>query len=187
VTEASTWKPCSACKKPIAHGALYYVCNVSTCNRARTALRFCTVSCWEVHLPVARHRESWAEERKAPSAAEAARQAAAESGAKPGAARPARRPAADRPAQAAQSVGPRGSSMTTPGRGAKSGVPEEILIVGSRLKDYVRALSGYNTSDRVFDVLSEHVRHIIERAIDNARAEGRKTVLDRDVPKPPPR
>jgi hypothetical protein len=190
VTEASTWKPCSACKKPIAHGALYYVCNVSTCNRARTALRFCTVSCWEVHLPVARHRESWAEERKAPSPAEAARLAAAESGANPGAARPARPVDAARsrpdPRQdpKARSEGPRGSSMTTPGRSSSStAVPDEVLIVGSRLKDYVRALSGFNTSDRVFDVLSDHVRKIVERAIDNARADGRKTVLDRDVPK----
>lgn len=189
MTEASVWKPCSACKKPIAHGALYYVCNVSTCNRARTGLRFCTVSCWEVHLPVARHRESWAEERKAPSPAEAARQAAAESGANPGAARPARygEGARSRPDPRqnapARSEGPRGSSMMTPGRSSQEAVPDEVLIVGSRLKDYVRALSGFNTSDRVFDVLSDHVRRIIERAIDNARTEGRKTVLDRDVPK----
>lgn len=77
--------------------------------------------------------------------------------------------------------------MTTPGRSSSPAVPDEVLIVGSRLKDYVRALSGFNTSDRVFDVLSEHVRKIVERAIDNARADGRKTVLDRDVPKPPER
>lgn len=60
------WKKCSACKKPIAFGATYYVCSVSTCNRARTGLVFCDVSCWDVHLPVARHRKAWAEERTAP-------------------------------------------------------------------------------------------------------------------------
>jgi len=51
---------------------MYWTCNVSTCNRKRTGLAFCTVSCWEVHLPGANHRESWAVERTAPSRAEAA-------------------------------------------------------------------------------------------------------------------
>ena len=61
------WKKCSACKKPISFKALYYVCNVSTCNRQRTGLSFCSVSCWDSHGPMMRHRESWAEERRAPS------------------------------------------------------------------------------------------------------------------------
>ena len=69
MTEGSQWRRCSACKQPIAYGAQYWVCSVSTCNRKRTALAFCTVSCWEVHLPVARHREAWAEERVAPASA----------------------------------------------------------------------------------------------------------------------
>jgi len=66
VTGPNDWRRCSACKEPIAFGALYYVCSVSTCNRARTGLVFCDVSCWDVHLPVARHRKAWAEERTAP-------------------------------------------------------------------------------------------------------------------------
>lgn len=37
-----------------------------------------------------------------------------------------------------------------------------------------------NTSGQVMDVLSDHLRVICDRAIENARAEGRKTVLDRD-------
>jgi hypothetical protein len=61
------WRSCSSCKKPIEHGATYWVCNVSTCNRKRTALVFCTVSCWDAHLSVVRHRETWAEERTAPA------------------------------------------------------------------------------------------------------------------------
>lgn len=64
------WKKCSSCKKPIAYKALYWVCNVSTCNRKRTGLAFCTVACWDAHQPMMNHRESWAEERKAPSAEE---------------------------------------------------------------------------------------------------------------------
>ena len=63
----SEWKRCSSCKKPIAFRALYWVCNVSTCNRKRTGLTFCSVSCWDAHTPMMNHRESWAEERTAPS------------------------------------------------------------------------------------------------------------------------
>jgi histone H3/H4 len=37
-----------------------------------------------------------------------------------------------------------------------------------------------NTSASVMDVLSDYVRVLCDRAIDNARSEGRKTVLDRD-------
>lgn len=55
------------CKKPIAFKAKYWVCNVSTCNRKRTGLAFCEVSCWDAHLPMMNHREAWAEERTAPS------------------------------------------------------------------------------------------------------------------------
>lgn len=61
------WKKCSSCKNPIHFATSYWVCNVSTCNRKRTGLAFCSVSCWDAHLPIVRHRESWAEERKAPT------------------------------------------------------------------------------------------------------------------------
>lgn len=61
------WRRCNSCKKPIGYRALYWVCNVSTCNRKRTGLVFCDVSCWDAHVPGMNHRESWAEERKAPS------------------------------------------------------------------------------------------------------------------------
>jgi len=37
---AEPWRPCSACKQPIALGTPYYVCSVSTCNRKRTGLVF---------------------------------------------------------------------------------------------------------------------------------------------------
>ena len=166
---ATGWKKCSACKKPIDFGAVYYVCNVSTCNRKRTALQFCDVSCWEVHLPVARHRESWAEEKRAPSQADAA---AAEASGESAARKPRRIIA--KPSKAA-------SPAPAPGADAPT---KEVLIVASRLKEYVRASAGYKTSDRVLGPLSDIVREIAEQAIKNARADGRMTVLDRDIPNP---
>ena len=60
---------------------------------------------------------------------------------------------------------------------------EEVLIVASRLKDYVKARSGFNTSDRVLDPLSELVRKICDQAIKNAERDGRRTILDRDIPR----
>jgi len=178
---ASGWKKCSACKKPIDFNAAYYVCNVSTCNRKRTALQFCDVSCWEVHLPVARHRESWAEERRAPSQAEAARQAAAEASGQSAPRKPRRIIAEKKSTPAASPPGGGG------GEASQSALPQEVLIVASRLKEYIRASSGYKTSERVLGPLSDIVREIAEEAIRNARADGRMTVLDRDVPKNPRR
>lgn len=80
-----TWRRCSSCKKPIRYATPYWVCNVSTCNRKRTGLAFCDVSCWDAHVPMMNHRESWAEERKAPTREEWARTLAGED-------KPARKP-----------------------------------------------------------------------------------------------
>jgi hypothetical protein len=63
----NVWKKCSSCRKPLGFDSAYWACNVSTCNRSRTFLAFCSVSCWDAHLGMARHRESWAEEKKSPS------------------------------------------------------------------------------------------------------------------------
>ena len=158
--EATPWRRCSACKKPIALGAVYWACNVSTCNQKRTALCFCDLSCWEVHLPGANHREAWAVEKRAPKAPEASEVPPPGPGA--GVRRLVRSTAAPPPKPAA--------------------APEEVLVVASRLKDYVRARSGYNTSDRVLEPLSDIVRRIADQAIENARRDGRMTVLDRDIP-----
>ena len=153
------WRRCSACKTPIPLNAIHQVCSVSTCNRPRTGLVFCSVSCWEVHLPDANHREAWAVERRAP-----ATQGAAETAPMAGAQRRLVRPA--QPAAREQA----------------SATPNEVLIIASRLKDYVRAKAGYNTSDRVLEPLSEVVRRVVDQAIENARRDGRMTVLDRDIP-----
>ena len=156
MSEPSAWRRCSACKNPIGFGATYWVCSVSTCNQKRTGLAFCTVSCWDAHLPVARHREAWAEERTTPARAESAAPA-------PGGQRRIVRPAASAPA---------------PAPGA-----DDVLIIAARLKEYIRIKSGgYHTSDRVLAPLSEIVRRVCDEAIRSAQREGRRTVLDRDIP-----
>ncbi len=68
------WKRCSTCKAEIPFVTVYWVCNVSTCNRVRTGLAFCSVNCWDAHVPMLRHRDAWAEERRSPSREAWARQ-----------------------------------------------------------------------------------------------------------------
>lgn len=171
------WRRCSSCKEPLGFGAEYWACNVSTCNRGRTALAFCTVSCWDAHLAVVPHRESWAVERRAPSREQWEREQAAAQGPAP----------VGKAAETVESTPPARATGTAPRRilpppaaARPDPVARDVLIVTSKLKAYVRARSGMNTSDRCVDPLSDAVRELADRAIEKARAEGRKTVLDRD-------
>lgn len=49
---------CCMCGKEILKGATYYKCTVSACNSGRLKLVFCSPSCWDAHLPTARHRKA---------------------------------------------------------------------------------------------------------------------------------
>ena len=59
-------------------------------------------------------------------------------------------------------------------------LPHDTLIVASKLKDYIRKKSEMNTSASVVERLSDIVRMHCDKAIEQARSEGRKTVMDRD-------
>jgi histone H3/H4 len=62
-----------------------------------------------------------------------------------------------------------------------TGSERETLVVASKTKDYIRKASGgMNTSSAVINVLSEKVRALCDQAIARAKADGRKTVMDRD-------
>jgi histone H3/H4 len=56
----------------------------------------------------------------------------------------------------------------------------EVLVVASKLKSYIRGKSGMNTSAAVMGALSNRIRQLCDQAIENAKREGRKTVMDRD-------
>lgn len=148
------WRRCSSCKAAITYGGTYFECTVSTCNRPRTGLVFCSMDCWDAHLPIARHREAFAEEKRAPrSDADAAAPAKRES---------------------------RGRRRVAPSKRRDPALPRDTLVVVSKLKAYVKAATGLNTSDAVADVLSEKIRDWCDRAAESAEADGRKTLLDRD-------
>ncbi|MBK7534155.1 MAG: hypothetical protein IPI49_02065 [Myxococcales bacterium] len=63
-------------------------------------------------------------------------------------------------------------------------VEREVLVVVSKMKKYIRDRSGMNCSDAVADALSDHLRALCDDAIRVASADGRRTVLDRDVARP---
>jgi histone H3/H4 len=56
----------------------------------------------------------------------------------------------------------------------------EVLVVVSKLKNYIKEKSGMNTAGNVAAVLSEKVRDLCDQAIESAKGDGRKTVKDRD-------
>lgn len=113
-----------------------------------------------MHLSVMNHKSAWAEEERAPSREQAMASSASER-------EPRRVIVNSKPA----------ASMVAANN---VDVPKDILIVASKLKNYVKAKHGMNTSGNVMDALSDIVRYHVDQAIDKARAEGRKTLMDRD-------
>ena len=281
---AETWLVCSepSCRTAIEFGARHWVCSVSTCNRSRTRLVFCSVTCWDAHLGEARHRDAGAIEARAPSKDAWQRELASEPAPRPAPAPPRQTPAqGTRPAQPAshrgivkfvtppegvpirrepqpannragivkfvtppegvpvrpaqsfetpEPVQPRSGPAATPDsvqpRSGPAPTPDSVqpsrvvvaappaparrvvgetspvlaatmegvhladivdrdmLIVISKLKKYIKDRSGMNCSDAVAEVLSDHVRVICDDSIRAAARDERKTVLDRDVPRP---
>jgi UDP-N-acetylglucosamine transferase subunit ALG13 len=57
---------------------------------------------------------------------------------------------------------------------------QDILIVVSKLKKYIKDKHGLNTSGDVATKLSDIVRVACDRAAETAKVEGRKTLMDRD-------
>jgi len=184
---AETWLKCTACRNPIPFNATHWVCSVSTCNRPKFPLVFCTVSCWDSHIADARHRESWAVEARAPSKAQWDADHASDPAPAPrpvvAAAPVVRRVVGEASAPVAAPV----ASATPAGVNLLDVVDNDMLIVVSKMKKYIKDRSGMNCGDAVAELLSDHVRAICDESIRVAARNERKTVLERDVPRPPKR
>ncbi|MFM7737413.1 MAG: hypothetical protein ACKPBU_15720, partial [Alphaproteobacteria bacterium] len=139
-----TWRRCSTCKAPIGFGAVHWTCSVTTCNRPRATLAFCSVECWDAHVPVVRHRDAWAEEGRSPTREAALAEAREEREKKEARdARPA--PVATtggivpRKTLTRAAGGPRPALFDERRRNdAMSDDSKEVLVVVSKLKAYIR-------------------------------------------------
>lgn len=158
---AEFWRKCSSCKKSISFNTNYYECSVSTCTGLRTGYVFCSVPCWEVHLPGAKHRNAGAIEKRSPTQQQFQAQSTDTAAAVP-------------KRIIVQSPG------ATPVSVVKSSMDREVLVVVSKMKQFIKDISDMNTAEDVNQILSDKVRHECEKAIANARADGRKTVMARD-------
>lgn len=56
----------------------------------------------------------------------------------------------------------------------------EVLVVTSKLKSYIKNAGGLSTSATAVEAISNKVREMCDKAIENAKKDKRKTVMDRD-------
>ena len=146
------WRRCGSCKKEIPFGAAYQACSISSCRK----YVYCSVTCWDVHSSILNHKSAWAEEETAPMKGQVSSDST-----------PRRRIVVTKSNQEPTSTN-------------RTEIPRDILIVASKLKNYVKAASGFSTSANAMEALSDIVRFHCDKAIENAKSEGRKTVMDRD-------
>jgi hypothetical protein len=168
-TAPTYWRKCTTCKKTIGFQQKYWVCSVSTCNRQRTGLVFCSVTCFDAHVPVMNHRDAGAFEKRSPSLAEWQREQEATQS-------PSKSAPSSNSSPSQPSSQPRSAAATS-----HAPSEQEILVVVSKVKDYIRKKSGMNTSDAVMARLTKWVTRWCDESIRMAEQHERKTVLDRDV------
>jgi len=128
-------------------------------------------------VPVLNHRDAGAFERVAPTQADAL---AALASASLGVASVMPQSAQLSPGAGTLAPSSGASLVTRKSVAAQASDEDEILVVVSKVKGYIRVRSGMNTSDSVMDVLSQFVRKYSDRAIENAKKRGRQTVFDQD-------
>lgn len=155
------FKNCATCKKEIGFGTKYYQCSVSTCQRRNTDFAFCTHECWDSHVPTFRHKDAWALEVTSPSLVQFQAHAKALQSEEVE-----RQMASEKKSEP---LIPSGDLST-----------DDILVVASKLKGYVRAKSGMSTSADTMEVLSDKLRLMCDQAIIRAQQAGRKTLMGRD-------
>lgn len=149
------WRRCSICKDEIPFSSKYYLCSVSSCTKKRSPVQFCSVSCWDSHNAVLNHMSAGADEYTSPTRAQWQAENSEET--------PVRR----RIVAGSKSI-------------KNSSDSQEVLVVVSKLKAYIQSQSGMNTSADVMPVLSDFLRQEADKAIENAKRAGRKTVMARD-------
>ncbi len=154
----SFWRKCIVCKSEISYSSKYYKCSISSCDKKRSPAQFCSVECWDVHRSIMSHKSAWAEDFMSPSELESKEQDNVKGSV--------------RIVRAAKS----GTGVVEQNNSTNN----EILIVVSKLKQFVKDYSELNTSADVSSVLSDIVREKCVDAIYKAKKDGRKTLMGKD-------
>ncbi|MES2802523.1 MAG: hypothetical protein V4654_08540 [Bdellovibrionota bacterium] len=58
---------------------------------------------------------------------------------------------------------------------------DDILVVTSKVKKYIKEKGQMNTSAETIDMLTKAVERLCAKGIESAKADGRKTVMARDI------
>jgi histone H3/H4 len=61
------------------------------------------------------------------------------------------------------------------------GIMAEVLVVTSKVKKFIKEKGEMNTSAETVDMLSKAVERLCAKGIEAAKADGRKTVMARDI------
>lgn len=57
----------------------------------------------------------------------------------------------------------------------------DVLVVTSKVKKLIKDKYGFNTSAETVQILSKAVEALCEKGSEAAKADGRKTVMARDI------
>lgn len=57
----------------------------------------------------------------------------------------------------------------------------DVLVVTSKVKKLIKEKGECNTSSETVDVLSKAIERLCLKGIESAKADGRKTVMARDI------
>lgn len=152
------WRKCITCKNEIKFSTKYFKCSVTSCDKKRSPAQFCSVDCWDVHRSIMSHKSAGADEYHSPSQAKWLESQKEREGIEP------------KVRIVSNRVSSSSSVVDT----------DEILVVVSKLKSFVKESSGLNTSADVFPVLSDLIRKACLDASRNSHADERKTLMARD-------
>jgi hypothetical protein len=114
---------------------------------------YCSIDCWSLHNSIMNHKNGWSEDRIAPLKDNA----------------PVKR----------LIITPK-SPTTTNEVEVNKALENEILIVASKLKQYIKDKHDLNTSADVMEILSTKVRRLTDQAVIKAKSDNRKTLMGRD-------
>ena len=157
--EQNYWRKCIVCKSEINFSAKYYKCSVSSCDKKRSPAQFCSVDCWDVHRSIMSHKSAGADEYESPTRENWKAELAG-----------APRIKMVSKAKDINSSGIKSHAIDT----------EDVLVVVSKLKQFIKDSSGLSTAADVIPVLSDIIRLECQKAAQNAHRDERKTLMARD-------